>query len=348
MTRPLFPLASCAAVLAAAALVGGCGDLSQEDLLFRAALPPKDVVALEIPGAVDDNSGGTNSAEQGLGACTEGDVRCDATEIAEGFNGLTFGLLDAIDDVTALPPSLREPGRRVWGPHFDIAKGTTFRFEMVREDDGRNFSFCLHTAVGRVDEEDAADVDCDSADDALVNVFSGTFEPSAILGDGARQGRGTMRFEAEKVARLEGGERMGRVLDFAFDNRDGQVDIDVDVLGTNLAGRPRDAFYTFSRSLDGSGSFSFDVFIDLVEGGLIPRSEHVQLLALWAADQSGRAVGIVDEGDVDEGASFELDQCWDASLATIRYVDIGGTVVVGEEGTACAFAADDVRALGER
>lgn len=347
-TAPL-PVASSArsalSVVVLALGVSACGDLSQEDLLFRAAVPPKDAIALRVPGAAE-GAGALSVRRQAL--CPDDDLRCTATELAGGFNGLTFVLLDVVDAVVQLPPSQRARGRRVWGPHFDVEKNRSFRFEMVRRDDGF-FDFCLHSAAGRVSEREVGDIDCGSDDDVMANIFSGSFQPSDVVGDGARQGLGTMRFEAEKVRRVDGGDRFADVLDFAFDNRDGRVDIDIHAEGvpTGRADVDTTADYSFARGVDGGGEFRFQVFANLVSEGLIPQQnlEHVDLKARWLADQSGRAHGVVSGGDLDDGEEVSVDQCWDADLATFRFENIGGEIEPGDEGTVCAFSEADVVAV---
>lgn len=345
-------LALVSALSLGAVALCACGDLSQEDLLFRAALPPRDAVALTVPGASE-----AAANEQALSACVDGDIRCNATELASGFNGLTFFLLDIVDAVASLPPSLREPGRRVWGPHYDISKDSSFRFEMVRNDDGITYSFCLHSAQGRVADravdDDVVNCDTDDGDAALaglVKVFSGSFQPSTVAGDGARQGIGTMRFEAGKVARLERSDRFANVLDFAFDNADDEVHIDINLEGAPVGEVDRDAAYSFDKEVDGSGRFNFEFFVDLVGSGeLLPRRnpERVRMAALWQADQSGRGVGLVDEGDLDPGTVVTIDQCWNSTLETIRFKDTDNVVSIGEEDTVCAFTAAEVTAVAD-
>lgn len=324
--------------------VSACGDLSQEDLLFRAAVPPKEAIALRVPGVADGEG-------QALGACAEGDLRCDATTLAEGFNGLTFALLDVVDAVAALPPSLREPGRRVWGPHFDIAKNRSFRFEMTRDDDDATYRFCLFVADGRVTDREVGDINCTSSDDVMEKIFSGSFVPSDVAGDGARQGVGNMRFEAEKVRRFDGGDRFADVLDFEFDNADDKVHIVIAADGVPTGSSNEDgdvvttAGYVYNRAEDGAGDLEFDVFANLVSDGLIPqlKLEHITLSAKWLADQSGRAHGVVDGGDLDEGTEVTVDQCWDAELTTIRFQNTENEVTVGpDDDSICAFDVDEV------
>lgn len=332
----------------AALLLTGCGNLSQEDLLFRAGVPTKQAVAVVPPGTeaeVDDAlsstaTRGLSSRRQGIEERCDGDLLCETRNLARGFNGFTFFLLDIVDTISALPPTERSPGRRVWGPHFDADKGASFRFEMVRSDDGATFSFCLHAARGFVGR--APDVGCDvetDADSGLERVLTGSFEPSGIAGDSARLGKGTMQLDTERLNRLNGEARFARVVDFAFDHTGRQTDIHIDLLGTTVDDAERDAAYDFSRSAAGDGTLAFDVFADLVEGdALLDRRqlERIRLRAAWLADKSGRALGVVDGGNTAD-QTFTLEQCWDTALATVYRREVRGEEA-GDVG-ACAVEA---------
>lgn len=335
----------------------GCGDLSQEDLLFRAAVPPKQAVTVAPPGVSSD--GGAASAgerEQALGTCVEGDLRCNAQAVAELFNGITFGFLDIVDAIAALPPTTREPGRRVWGPHYDSDKDSTFRFEMVR--DGGTYDFCLHAARGRVPDRDARDFDCDSGeddiDDGLAVVLSGSFTPSDEAGGGARKGEGTMSFDAVNSARFDRVDAFARSVDFVFNNTDENTNIAVDVIGAPVEADGvvvayrdgpvvRDAHYDFLRDADGSGAFSFEFFSEVVgDGELIPgpgEPERIVLSAVWDVSQAGRARGVVDGGDIDEVDGFTVEQCWGPvgdGLAT-TFLDTFGEADDSGNTDACLF-----------
>jgi hypothetical protein len=327
--------------------LAGCGDLSQDDLLFRAAIPPRQALAVVPPGSDEDARTGGQALVAG---CDDGDLRCDAAALANRFNRLTFGLLAIVDRVVALPPTTRAPGRRVWGPHHDVDADRTFRFEMVRQDDGVTFAFCLHAVRGRL----AADVDNDAfdctagVDDAdasgLRRVLDGAFTPGVLDGAGARSGAGTMTLDLVALQTLDGGERVARALAFAFDNRDGATGIHIDALAPE-GGDGRDVRYDFDRGVDGAGTFAFELFGDVLDDrrpATAPRVERVRLLARWAADRSGRAAGVVDEGDVADVVT--VDQCWDGSLATTFTAAVDGATT-GDE-AACAFTADAVTPPG--
>jgi len=335
------------AVVAVVVVVGSasaCGDLSQDDLLFRAAIPSKDAVAVVPPGS---SSTAGDDGQALTATCADGDLRCDAAGIADHFNGLTFGILEIVDTIAALPPTTRAPGRRVWGPGFDAARGSTFRFEMKRADDV-TFRFCLHAAAGRHDGADAdddadADLDCDDATSGpFLRVLDGAFSPASLADPSAKNGAGTMHLDLDALGALGNGNADGgfaRALDIAFDNRGDATSIHIDLLGAQVDDVDRDAGYDFERDATGAGSFAFVIFKDVIEGGLgRARAERIRLLARWQADESGRAAGIVDEGNTT--TPFTLAQCWDAALSTSYAKAVDGTTS-GDEAS-CVFAADDV------
>ncbi len=335
-----------------AASLSACGDLSQEDLLFRAGVPQKSAVAVVPPGTEDEVDNALSQSSQALTSSQrrqaveercDGDLLCETRNLARGFNGFTFFLLDIVDAISALPPSQRSPGRRVWGPHFDAEKGSTFRFEMLRSDDGATFSFCLHAARGFVGR--APNVDCDvevDDDSGLQRILTGSFSPSGLVGDQARLGKGTMQLESARLNDLEGEPRFARVVDFAFDNTEGQTDIHIDMLGTTVDGQDRDAAYDFERSADGDGALAFDVFADLVAGDSLFEGralERIRLRAAWTAERAGRAIGVVDGGNAGDNV-FSVEQCWDNELSTVYRKDVDDSSV-GDVGL-CAVDAPDV------
>ena len=336
------------AVVMSVLVLAGCGDLSQEDLLFRAGVPDKRALALAPPGIEDEVAAevgdDASTRAQGLEeACGDGQLLCTTRNLARGFNGLTFFLLDLVDAISLQPPTLREPGRRVWGPHFDPDQRLSYRFEMTRGDDG--FDFCLHAARGRMvasDETNAitcADDDGDVAGDevdvergTLVEILSGSFLPSGIAGDAARLGQGTMQLQTGRQSRFTGERRFARAVDFVFNNTDGATVIDIDLLGATVNDQERDGAYHYDRSAAGDGSLVFDVFDEVVAPRFLSddeqQLEHITLQADWNADRAGRASGVVDGGNTER--DYVIEECWDAQLDTVYVKDIGDTAT-GDE-----------------
>lgn len=344
-----------------AALVG-CGDLSQEDLLFRAAIPSKADVEVVPAGAQSQaqTTDGTGAAEQGLEVECPGphDIKCMARNVGGGLNAITFGLLDIIDFIVRQPPSKRERGRRVWGPFFDNDKGNTARFEMVRNGDG-SYDFCVHAVDGRIADRDARDVDCGvdvDSDSGLALVLSGSFAPGSTPGARARTGRGEMELV---IARLPEFNGVGRTMEIRFDNREDGTIIDITVTGQRNdfgAGERDPITYTFDRSADGSGTFGFTFFANLNEPDeRKPAVERFDMVAKWNSDEAGRGMARASGGDlIDRVNNIEhevlLDQCWDAALTDtyiFASVTTTGDVLFGPEGDAgqCVFTPEQVEDL---
>ena len=336
-----------------------CGDLSQEDLLFRAAVPQKQQVELRTAGAGSQASTSSSTAStvsQGLAAsCADGDLRCNAEKTAHDFNALTFGLLDVIDTILKQEPTTRSHGRRVWGPFFIAGNGDkpdgTARFEMFREDDGVTFGFCLHAAEGRIENRQAADVNCDvdvDADTHLAVILSGTFTPGEI-GARARTGSGDLHLRTDRIRDFH---NIARTMNITFDNTHDETDIELSLDGVVFNGNELidPLSFHFVRKADASGSLHFDVLGDIFNpNAVVPPAtsptpsllEKLNLDAEWDAAQAGRAHATIDGGDLPVGGGFVETQCWDAAGSTVFVTATppNGHPHHGSEGL-CVFRSD--------
>src|ERR1700704_16159 len=120
-------LATC--LLGAAA---GCGNYSNEDLEFMAALPEKQELSAEVP---------TRSALV-LGEAAE--YYLLTRNVSLIFNGITEAFLGLIDTIRAFPPTTRQPNRRIWGPFpADPVKQPGWMIRMVMERVGATFTYNL-------------------------------------------------------------------------------------------------------------------------------------------------------------------------------------------------------------
>ncbi|HEY4220369.1 MAG TPA: hypothetical protein VGO62_03485, partial [Myxococcota bacterium] len=355
MMRYLLPLLALPVVATA---LSACGDLSDEDLLFKSGVPSKEVIELRPAGAADqtgDAAGSTSS--QALDAvCRDDDMRCRVLDTARGFNSITFGLLDLVDGITKNPPTTRGNGVRIWGPYFDPLKHNTARFEMVRDAAG-GFEFCLHAVNGRIQDSEANDITCDTdvdADTGLALFLHGTFTPGSLAGEGARTGKGSMDLHASRIPDFG-----GKVHDIhmEFNNTAGRivnVDLDgvVDDNGNTLANPLR---YKFARASDGSGNLHFDVVADIAKD--VPGDEEIKIDAEWDASQAGRAIGSVATSTTPP-LTFTQDQCWGSNGSETYLQD---TTKPGDDATCtavsqrcpdgatedtCLFSADSVTANG--
>lgn len=328
------------ALLVAGPALVGCGNLSEDDLFFFAGLPRKAQLEMRPAGEPSQVEEGSTEEQALEVPCADGDLRCHARDVARNLNGVSFFLLDIIDEVLKLPPTERERNRRVWGPHYDARKNTTFRVEMVREDDGSSelgtFRFCVHAARQNVLPRQATHVDCDTdldEESGLALVLSGQFTPGDVEGAQARSGVGSLALELSRVEPLQGA---GRRLLIDFDNDDGRNEIHLTVNGALLQGTniERDAVtYDFTREVDGSGRLSFDAFADLATEQ--PGVENIVIDAAWNAAQAGRAEAAVSRLSDLENPLFVAVQCWDADLNQVFFR--ANQDSTGDEG-ACAFS----------
>ena len=98
------------AAVVALALGAGCGSWSNEDILFVAALPTREALALKVP------------ASAGQALCAPpgpSQVWGWAKPVGDRLNGAVDAMLALVDLVKRTPPTTREPDARVWGPWDD-------------------------------------------------------------------------------------------------------------------------------------------------------------------------------------------------------------------------------------
>lgn len=329
-------------VLLAVLATSACGNYSQEDLLFLAAIPSKEALALTPPGADAPADGAARSTvRQAADPCDDGadSLRCHARAFANGFNALTFMLLDIVDAVVQQPPTTRRAGKRIWGPFFLDDQGSTARFEMQRVDGGDTFRYCLHFAPGRVGfaGDDGVDCDVDAGGEGFVRVLSGEFTAGVDAAHRAKSGAGTMTLHVQNLP-----DRGGAFLNlfdhltFTYDNAEG-VSILVEAQPIDLAAEP--LHYTFEQTGDGAGAMTLELDGNIDESET-PAPEHLQVYAKWNADRAGRAEAVVTGGDVPAGTSYEVVECWDAELAKV-YAAVAWNGTLHEEPVdgegACVF-----------
>ncbi len=327
--------------------IAACGNFSNEDLIFLAALPDRDSVALKVPGAdYGQSSSSSNSLTQGLSACTEDDLHCMAGRVSTGINAGVFALLDLVDAIaTEQQPTHRSPGLRLWGPVYIAAENLSVRFEIRRTIAGSSdvFEYCLHALRAPADMDLAADLSCDTEldDSGLVRVLHGTFSPAGSDG-GARDGSGSLVFDLN-LARDAG---VGQVtdqgrLEVLYDHSAGQQRIELAIrevvdIQTLL---PSSADYVYRREVDGSGAFTFTVNADFVAGSVFSSLEQLQIDAQWDPCEAGRADARISGGDLGSSTEITASQCWDCQAETVFYEDSAAEHPTLGEANACVFAA---------
>ena len=276
------------------ALAACGGDFSNDDLEFLNALPRREDLAAKLPQKGQGRAGGglatrTSGLVVRLGEMSE--LMGDTEETGRAFNAGVDALLSLLEDIRSLPPTTREPDRRVWGPYrAPNHAGFDVRFVMTRE--AMRFDYQLEyrrTGGGEAD---------------WWAFLSGDFEADA----GIRKGVGSLHLDVERS------EREGLPATDVTVLRRLDIDYQTKALPTRveLTFTPKDGAFPVSRYTyrEAQGSLGEMHFLmpgqDLVPGGLL---EDLGLTTRWAPDGRGMAVLDVLSGDI-RGAKYT--ECWNA------------------------------------
>jgi len=329
MTRRKYKLWQLAlAVFAVSAT--GCGNFSNEDIVFMAAMPRPADVDLRVPGQPENQTEhGLSSQTQDLVACSEDNLLCLAGQVSTSINTGVYDLLGLVDNIVKNhAPTRRAKGLRLWGPVYIAQANLSVRFEMRRYtyESSEVFEYCLHAMRDRVDQQAAEDVTCDSADDdsGLTRILYGSFSPGELDGTAA-SGAGSLVFDlnACRIANVCKPTDQGK-LTINYDNTQDQESIavhirDIEPVASSAALLPPDADYCFRRLADGSGYFKFSVNADFVPG-LFYDPEHLEISAQWNDLEAGRADATISAGDLGSD-QVNAAYCWDAQLQASYYHD---------------------------
>lgn len=276
-------------------LLAACGgDFSNDDLEFLNALPLREDLAAKLPESAARAGNGLTPREDGLvglqGLGIVSDLAVQTYSTGTGFNQSVDALLSLLEKIRKLPPTTREPDRRVWGP-FPDDKHPSLDVRFVMERTGEVFTYLLQYRRSGAGEE------------AWWTFIPGSFKADA----GIRKGTGTVSMDF-KEARKNGFPADGAVtldrLDIDYQTR--ALPTRVALLFTGL-GRPTpEVTYTYRAVPEGLGEMKFRLpDTDLVPGGL---RETLDVTTRWAADGRGMVVVDILAGDA-TGAKYT--ECWD-------------------------------------
>jgi hypothetical protein len=294
--------------------VAACGDLSNDDLLFLAAVPSRDEVALEVVG--DAGTAGALTADQS-------DVptvyRPEAVAEAEWINATAGRLLDFVATLGyGSAPSERSENRRVWGPMRNVGgEGLTVRLQIERQwlDVAPRYTFCLHMGPDGAPSGDTSCADGRAA--GLYRVMSGTYQP--IAGGDTRSGTGTILidFDASEAVGASATGQSG-LFTLEYDFTAGGEAKRLHVLwsaSSGLGTAPDPLDYSYERDATGV-HFTFQWYDDVIDG---TRVERQTVDVCWTPTGAGRARVQIRGGDVPRSNAASANECWDASQVSTWY-----------------------------
>lgn len=292
-------------VLLLSCLCAACGgNFSNEDLEFFNALPVREELSSKLPGSGAGAQGVRRRVDRlqapGLGEPSQ--LYLDTRRASEEFNEGIYGLLTLLEGIRQVPPTAREPERRLWGPWpAQEHPGHEARFAMQRQ--GAQFDYWLQFRPVRAGEE------------AWWSLLEGAFQADG----GLRKGEGQLSLRlAEARARglgIGGLAYLDR-LDVSYQTRELPLRVEAHFL---LApGQPTsEVRYAYREVTGGLGEMGFL----LEDGNVVPgvRLEQLRLASRWTQDRGGVGLLSVTGGDVPRGMTYTQVECWDASFR-ITYV----------------------------
>jgi hypothetical protein len=274
--------------LVACALGAGCGNYSNEDLEFMAAVPTTTELAVELPAAAN--------------AVTEAELAKKTHDAIKTVNDSLRHVLALVDGVRGTAPTSRASGSRTWGP-FDDDQHPGWRWELIVTRDAAvptTFTYRLQTqnagaATGWL-------VFVSGSFDAAGGVKEGTGQVTADF-DTLAAGGFALDPDAAKLASLA-------IAYQNFDRAGSPTEVSMTINGVpDATGAATTLSIVYEILSDRSGEMAFTLTGNLIAG---PATEVVQVNSQWLASGTGEATLLVASGD---GAGLRQTECWDSAFS---------------------------------
>jgi hypothetical protein len=285
--------------------LAACGDYSYEDLEFLAALPVTADLSSDVPSNGTTSqplSGGLSRQASGL-AGDPSQLYSDTFGSAQKFNGAGEFVIAVIHWIRQQPPSVREEGRRIWGP-YPAREQTGFMVRLVMERGSVTGEFNFYVQFKPSGEADS------SYFDALI----GTFTATRTL----REGRGllvcplaNMRAHGLLTPALDALDEIS----FSYETDVWPHKVTLGAVGAWWSGLTELHLQTHKHE-NGSGALDFQLTGN-IWGTPNPPLEVFQVTSRWLSTGEGQADVSITSGD-NWGAIQK--ECWDQGfLATYSY-----------------------------
>ena len=274
-----------ASVLLACVLGVGCGNYSNEDLEFMAALPTTTQLAVELPSAVN--------------TATEAELAGKTHDAIAMVNQAAKNVLGLIDTVRTYTPTSRTDDSRTWGPFPDQSNpGWDWELIVTRDPTGTMFMYTLQASS--------------DGGTSWIPFLTGGFDAAG----GARQGNGqvTANFAALEAAKFPLDAKTAALADITisyqnFDTPGSPTEVSMTIDSTGaVQGTPASLSVVYEILADQSGEMLFTLTGNLVPG---PMTEIVQVTSQWLSTGAGQATLTVASGD---GAGLSQTECWDSAF----------------------------------
>lgn len=311
------------ALWASVVLATGCGNFSNDDLLFLHAIPQRG----ELESNLAPQQQPASAAQQGLESLGEpSEAYAQTMKASTQFNNMLYGVLGIFEKVLEHPPTRRAPNTRIWGP-FRPRAGDPLeaRVTMTREqrDGGALFRYTLDVRKDRTS--------------AYVAFITGEWD--AIAG-GIRVGTGSLKLHAKALrdAGIETGElRRLDTISMSYNTAQDPLTVDMTLVADPTQSLDQvSATYHFEKFDAGGGEMSFELESNVI-GGVFSPNERLLAVSRWHSAGAGRAELEILSGD---GVGSKQLECWNDALNLVhRFKSWDPASSIGDAASCPTFAS---------
>ena len=235
----------------------------------------------------------------------------DTLRSAQEANDGILSLLDMVDALVVLEPSVREDDKRVWGP-LPASEAAELALVVNRVRTATVVQFTSTSTRAEADqyfEFYMAARPPGTGDDAWVVLFGGTSLPQTSN----RQGTGVLAVDFDNFHRFDPTIDAAGLVYVAYDTRFEQTAIDLAIDVVRQGPFMAKAAWAYRDDGEGGGRFVYYLIEDLVP--TTPAEEILGIAARWLPTGRGRADVVVTEGDV---PTFYLaSECWNDAFERV-------------------------------
>ncbi|MEM6531137.1 MAG: hypothetical protein AAF654_00870 [Myxococcota bacterium] len=331
-------------IAALALLTCACGEITNEDLVFLAAIPSAEELEIIVE---DDQTQAVAGLVQQTQLGEVSEIYLVLDQVADDVNFQVESILEFANSLfRASSPSAREEDRRIW--QAPLNDTTLARLEISRVSQAGTapvYTFCLHgilRATPRTGDpvcvNDRAVTDGSNGWRA---VFYGEFAPDNAM-EGIRSGTGsiTLDFEAGRPVGLADPGDDGRLaIDYTIESGSDRRDLSLFLTPPESPLPGKDTF-VWEYALDENDDVSFVLEID--ENAENTNEQVRELLVIdscWNLNGPGRADLSFTMGDIPPTSTVAALECWDTSqIRTFQRFQVGDTIFSAGEASSCPAA----------
>jgi hypothetical protein len=314
------------AALCATASLAGCAIETSDGAEFREAVPKSEAVRVAGPedSSASSAPGGSLQSESAPWAGGPwAEYYAFTRHVRDGINQVTVRVLGAVWFVVHTEPTEIGAQRATWGPWTDDLSPATYRFVVVREDDGA-YHYSLQ---GRPRA---------STDGAFENVLDGIGYGKAD----ARHGQGWFTIDVSKANQLDP-QKNPEEGQFRIDHQlPNNIDEQVGALPRTITARAAEAevwWTATSHQTAQGGTLLVEAHADL-DQSKATLLEDIAIASQWQSNGSGRADITLSGGDIPSGIGVVTAvECWGTDFMRSYYSDSVQYRPTEGVPTACAF-----------